>query len=85
MGRKGARVPIVSDSGYEITFPYKGKRCRERIRTKPSPSNTRKLTQFRAAYLMRPPQVVRLRGLPMPLQLPAESGSTSTASPRVAE
>lgn len=51
MGRKGTGVAIVSDSSYEITFPYKGKRCRERIRTKPSPSNTRKLEQFRAAIL----------------------------------
>ncbi|WP_317915120.1 DUF3596 domain-containing protein [Cupriavidus metallidurans] len=51
MGRKGTGVAIVSDSSYEITFPYKGKRCRERIRTKPSPANTRKLEQFRAAIM----------------------------------
>lgn len=51
MGRKGTGVSIVSDSSYEIAFIYKGKRCRERIKAKPSPANTRKLEQFRAAIL----------------------------------
>lgn len=51
MGRKGTGVTIVSDSSYEIAFTYKGKRCRERIKAKPCPANTRKLTQFRAAIL----------------------------------
>jgi len=51
MGRKGTGVAIISDSSYEITFVYKGKRCRERIKAKPSPANTRKLELFRAAIL----------------------------------
>ncbi|CAN7301839.1 DUF3596 domain-containing protein [Cupriavidus necator] len=51
MGRKGTGVTIVSDSSYEIAFTYKGKRCRERVKAKPCPANTRKLTQFRAAVL----------------------------------
>lgn len=51
MGRNGTGVSIVSDSSYEIAFTYKGKRCRERVKAKPSPANTRKLEQFRAAIL----------------------------------
>jgi integrase len=51
MGRKGTGVTIVSDSSYEIAFTYKGQRCRERVKTKPCPANTRKLEQFRAAIL----------------------------------
>ncbi len=51
MARKGTGVDIVSDSSYEITFHYQGQRCRERIKAKPCPANTRKITQFRAAIL----------------------------------
>ncbi|WP_017773800.1 site-specific integrase [Paraburkholderia kururiensis] len=51
MGRRGTGVTIVSDSSYEIAFTYQGRRCRERIKAKPSPANTRKLEQFRAAIL----------------------------------
>lgn len=49
MGRKGTGVTIVSDSSYEIAFSYKGQRCRERVKAKPCPANTRKLIQFAAA------------------------------------
>ncbi|VVD63174.1 integrase [Pandoraea pneumonica] len=51
MARKRTGVDIVSDSSYEITFHYQGRRCRERIKAKPCPANTRKITQFRAAIL----------------------------------
>lgn len=51
MARKGTGVDIVSDSSYEITFNYQGQRCRERVKAKPCPANTRKITQFRAAIL----------------------------------
>lgn len=51
MGRNGTGVSIVSDSSYEIAFTFKGRRCRERIKAKPSAANTRKLEQFRAAIL----------------------------------
>lgn len=49
MGGKWTGVTIISESSYEITFTYKGKRCRERVKAKPCPANTRKLIQFRAA------------------------------------
>ncbi|MGF6643155.1 Arm DNA-binding domain-containing protein [Paraburkholderia sp. GAS82] len=51
MGRNGTGVAIISDSSYEITFSFQGKRCRERVKAKPCAANTRKLTQFRAAIL----------------------------------
>lgn len=51
MGRKGTGVTIVSDSSYEIAFTYKGVRCRERFKAKPSAANTRKLEQFRQRIL----------------------------------
>lgn len=51
MGRIGKGVREISDSSYEISFAFKGKRCRERVKAKPCPTNTRKLIQFRAAIL----------------------------------
>jgi integrase len=51
MGRKGTGVSIISDSSYEITFAYKGVRCRERVKAKPSPANTRELIKFRQRIL----------------------------------
>jgi integrase len=49
MGRIGTGVIEVSDSSYEISFTYKGVRCRERVKAKPSKANLRKLIQWRAA------------------------------------
>lgn len=51
MGRKGTGVAIISDSSYEITFTYKGVRCRERYKAKPSPANTAELIKFRQRIL----------------------------------
>lgn len=51
MGRKGTGVAIISDSSYEITFSYKGIRCRERVKAKPSLANTRELIRFRQRVL----------------------------------
>lgn len=51
MGRKGTGVAIISDSSYEITFSYKGQRCRERVKAKPTPANTRDLIKFRQRIL----------------------------------
>ncbi|MFD1557034.1 tyrosine-type recombinase/integrase [Paraburkholderia silviterrae] len=51
MGRKGTGVKPISDSSYEITFPYKGIRCRERVKAKPSAANTRALIKFRQRIL----------------------------------
>lgn len=51
MGRIGTGVTEVSDSSYEISFTYRGVRCRERYKAKPSKANTRKLIQWRAGLL----------------------------------
>jgi len=51
MGRIGTGVREISDSSYEISFAYKGERCRERVKAKPCPANTRKLIRFRAAIM----------------------------------
>jgi integrase len=50
----GGKYPGVresSDSSIEIDFYYKGKRCKERIRLKPTPTNLKKAAQHRAAIL----------------------------------
>ncbi|KVC84007.1 Arm DNA-binding domain-containing protein [Burkholderia ubonensis] len=52
MGRKGTGVTVVSDSSYEIAFTYKGVRCRERVKAKPCPANTRDLIKFRQRILL---------------------------------
>ncbi|MGN9464396.1 Arm DNA-binding domain-containing protein [Pseudomonas syringae] len=39
MGRDGRGVRAVSDTSIEITFMYRGVRCRERITLKPSPTD----------------------------------------------
>ena len=49
MGRSGRGVRAVSDSSIEITFMYRGVRCRERITLKPSPTNLKKAEQHKAA------------------------------------
>ena len=49
MGRGGRGVRAVSDSSIEITFMYRGVRCRERITLKPSPTNLKKAEQHKAA------------------------------------
>lgn len=51
MGRKGTGVAIISDSSYEISFTYKGVRCRERYKAKPSAANTKELIGFRQRIL----------------------------------
>ncbi|MCJ2373753.1 DUF3596 domain-containing protein [Pseudomonas sp. RGM 3321] len=49
MGRDGRGVRAVSDTSIEITFMYRGVRCRERITLKPSPTNLKKAEQHKAA------------------------------------
>lgn len=51
MGRKGTGVAAVSDSSYEISFTYKGVRCRERVKAPVSPANLRKMIGWRAAIV----------------------------------
>lgn len=49
MGRGGSGVRAVSDSSIEITFMYRGVRCRERVALKPTPTNLKKAQQHKAA------------------------------------
>ena len=52
MGRKqrtGARP--TSASSIEISFTYQGKRCREKIKLKPTPANLKRAERHRAAVL----------------------------------
>jgi len=52
MGRKqrtGARS--TSGSSIEISFTYQGKRCREKIKLKPTPANLKRAERHRAAIL----------------------------------
>lgn len=49
MGRDGRGVRAVSDSSIEITFMYRGVRCRERISLKPTATNLKKAQQHKAA------------------------------------
>jgi len=51
MGRNGTGWKRASDTSYEITFAYKGQRCRERIKLKPSASNDRKIEHHRSAVI----------------------------------
>ncbi|QRY79678.1 site-specific integrase [Pseudomonas sp. PDNC002] len=49
MGRDGRGVRAVSDSSIEITFMYRGVRCRERIALKPTATNLKRAEQHKAA------------------------------------
>lgn len=43
MGRIGSGITEASSTSYEITFTYRGERCRERIKIIPSPTNRRRV------------------------------------------
>lgn len=49
MGRDGRGVRAISDSSIEVTFMYRGVRCRERITLKPTATNLKKAEQHKAA------------------------------------
>ncbi|WP_250533947.1 site-specific integrase [Caballeronia sp. AZ10_KS36] len=51
MGRDGRGVKPISKSSIEITFIYKGKRCRERIPLPPTAANLKRAEHHRAAIL----------------------------------
>jgi integrase len=51
MGRNGRGVKAASESSIEISFMYRGVRCRERVQLKPSPTNLKRAEQHRAAIL----------------------------------
>ena len=52
MGRDGSGVRPASDSSIEITFPYRGERCRERLPLKPTAPNLKRAERHRAAILV---------------------------------
>lgn len=51
MGRDGRGVKAASESSIEITFMFKGTRCRERIPLKPTAANLKRAENHRAAIL----------------------------------
>lgn len=51
MGRGGNGWRRASASSYEITFTYRGKRCRERVALKPSAANDKAIDNHRGAIL----------------------------------
>lgn len=51
MGRDGRGVKAASETSIEITFIYRGVRCRERVPLKPTTANLRRAEQHRAAIL----------------------------------
>lgn len=51
MGRDGRGVRPVSDTSIEISFMYRGVRCRERVALKPTATNLKRAEQHRAAIL----------------------------------
>lgn len=51
MGRVSSGITQASESSYEISFSYRGKRCRERIKIKPSPTNLKRLQNHLGAIL----------------------------------
>ncbi|TCS37450.1 integrase [Paucimonas lemoignei] len=51
MGREGSGVKAASETSIEITFAYRGQRCRERIKLAPTAPNLKRAAQHRAAIL----------------------------------
>ena len=51
MGSKRPGVRIVSSNSVEISFTYRGERCRERIKCEPNPTVIKKIKHFRIAIL----------------------------------
>jgi len=51
MGRDGRGVKAASESSIEISFMYRGVRCRERVPLKPTAANLKRAEQHRAAIL----------------------------------
>ena len=49
MGRDGRGVRAISDSSIEITFMYRGVRCRERFPLKPSATNLKRAERYKHA------------------------------------
>lgn len=49
MGRNGTGVRAISDSSIELTFSYRGHRCRERLKLKPTAANLKRAGDFLGA------------------------------------
>lgn len=55
MGRESVKydgIRVASASSVEIDFYYAGQRCKERIKQEPTPTNLKRLSQFRSAILL---------------------------------
>lgn len=52
MGRKRVGVAAASASSIQISFQYRGQRCREKIKLKPTPANLTRAERHRAAILL---------------------------------
>lgn len=51
MGRDGRGVKAASETSIEISFMFRGTRCRERIALKPTPANLKRAENHRAAVM----------------------------------
>lgn len=51
MGRDGRGIKAASESSIEISFMYRGTRCRERVALKPTAANLKRAENHRAAIL----------------------------------
>jgi len=51
MGRNGTGVKAATENSIQIDFVYKGIRCRERIKRKPTPANLKLVERHREAIL----------------------------------
>jgi len=52
MGRDGRGVAPASETSIQITFQYRGRRCREKIQLKPTAANLKRAERHRAAILV---------------------------------
>lgn len=52
MGRDGRGVAPASETSIQITFQYRGRRCRENIKLKPTAANLKRAERHRAAILI---------------------------------
>lgn len=52
MGRKWRGVSPASETSIQISFQYRGQRCREKIKLKPTPANLTRAERHRAAILL---------------------------------
>ena len=51
MGHKRTGAKVASASSIEISFSYKGKRCREKLKLKPTPANLKRAERHRSSII----------------------------------